>query len=127
MKMWLGRPGAATALSGDVSVFVASPIATSSIPTFGPKRVIGAKRVSSYGAQGGCGKAGAAAMMTHTRTSETESSERARMFIVSLPGARCCDVGECVIILPLGVGDLIQILPLGLGDLIQPVRSWHRS
>jgi hypothetical protein len=36
-------------LSGDVSVFVASPIATSSIPTFGPKRVIGANRVSSYG------------------------------------------------------------------------------
>src|SRR3989442_4210159 len=84
MKMWFGSPGAATALSGDVNVFVASPLVTSSIPMLGPKRVIGANRVSSKGAHGGCPKAGAAAAMAHRAISEIDNNNRIRVSIVML-------------------------------------------
>src|SRR2546425_3191646 len=84
MKIWLGSPGAATALSGDVNVFVASPFATTSIPTLGPKRVIGANRVSSKGFHGGCANARATAARGHMMTSDADNNDRGRIFIVML-------------------------------------------
>src|SRR5690349_15486512 len=84
MKMWLGSPGAVTALSGDVNVFVASPLATTSIPTLGPKRVIGANRVASKGFQGGCARARAAATSVQMMTSDADNNDRVRISIVML-------------------------------------------
>src|SRR2546428_14128322 len=84
MKIWLGSPGAATALSGDVNVFVASPFATTSIPTLGPKRVIGANRVSSKGFQGGCARARAVATRVQMTTSDADNNDRVRISIVML-------------------------------------------
>src|SRR3989442_4894945 len=84
MKIWLGSPGAATALSGDVNVFVASPFATTSIPTLGPKRVIGANRVSSKGFHGGCANPKAPAARVHMMTSDADNNDRGRNSLVML-------------------------------------------
>src|SRR5439155_8377281 len=72
-----------TALSGEVSGFVTSPLVTTSIPTFGPKRVIGANRVLSNGFQGGCATARPAAAMTHTITN-ADNVQRTLISIVML-------------------------------------------
>src|SRR2546425_5155582 len=80
MKIWLGSPGAATALSGDVNVFVASPFATTSIPTLGPKRVIGANRVSSKGFHGGGGNARGTAARADMMESDADHNARGRIF-----------------------------------------------
>src|SRR3989442_14940588 len=97
MKMWPVSPGAVTILSGDVSVgpigapvtgsFV--PLVTSSIPTLGPKLVIGANRVLSYGFHGGCATAGVAAATTHAMSSSADNGVLTRMSIIMLLARRC--------------------------------------
>src|SRR5919109_161603 len=91
MKTWPGSPGAVTTLSGDDNggcvESIPDPLARTSIPTLGPKLVIGAKRVSSYGFHGGCAIDGLAVAMMHVRTSNAEDS--ARTVIVSLLARRC--------------------------------------
>src|SRR2546427_5930391 len=84
MKIWLGSPGAATALSGDVNVFVASPFATTSIPTLGPKRVIGANRVSSKGFHGGGANARATARRGRTVASNAPNNHPVGISIAPL-------------------------------------------
>src|SRR5688572_25091154 len=94
MKMWPESPGAVTTLRGAVSVGPTgfpnsslTPLVTSSIPTLGPKLVMGANRVASYGFQGGWAYDRAAPAMMNTTTSA--HSKRIRWSIRHAPCTRC--------------------------------------